>query len=77
MRDIINTIRFRIGGIALLRGIKNLYKWDLTHNRKYLKRVLNYYELAIGIAPYFNEETLRILNDLQPNIELLKRAVRG
>lgn len=76
MKEITNAIRFRIGTMAIVRANKNLDKWGIVHNKKYLKRVLYWYELGVAIAPRCDEEIMNTIIGLQPHIELLKRAVR-
>lgn len=76
MREITNAIRFRIGAMAIVRAKKNLDKWRIVHNDKYLKRALYWGELVVAIAPRCNEEVTKAIIVVQPYIELLKRAVR-
>ena len=76
MREITNAIRFRIGAMAIVRAKKNLDKWGIVHNDKYLKRALYWCELGVAIAPRCNEKFMKIIVGLQPHIEVLKRAVR-
>ena len=77
MREITNAIRFRIGTMAIVRADKNLNKWRIAHNKKYLKRVLYWCELGVAIAPRCDEKVTKAIIGVQSYIELLKRAVRG
>ena len=76
MKHLINAVRFEIGAFAMERAVENLNKWKSTSNRKYLKRVLYYYNLGVGIVPYISKDAQSTLDTVQPTIEKIKRAVR-
>ena len=62
--------------MAIVRADKNLNKWRIAHNKKYLKRVLYWCELGVAIAPRCDEKVTKAIIGVQSYIELLKRAVR-